>query len=107
VVKADRRIFDEGLLKTTQVVRERVALPLLLTGEVRFDERRVTHVSVSAQGVVRKVGVTLGDRVKKGQAVARPPISNGKPALGAVIHASIDGKVTAIESSVVWIEASK
>jgi cobalt-zinc-cadmium efflux system membrane fusion protein len=69
VVQASRRIFDEGLLKTTQVVRERVALPLLLTGEVRFDERRVTHVSVSAQGVVRKVGVTLGDRVKKGQAL--------------------------------------
>jgi cobalt-zinc-cadmium efflux system membrane fusion protein len=69
VVKAPRRLFDEGLLKTTQVVRERVAQPLLLTGEVRFDERRVTHVSVPAQGVVRKVGVTLGDRVKRGQAL--------------------------------------
>lgn len=48
--------------------------------------------------------VTVGDRVAKGQTVGRPPVVNGKPALGAPVHASIDGTVTAIENNVVWIE---
>jgi len=41
----------------------------LLTGEVRFDERRVTHLSTQADGVVRKVHVALGDQVKEDQAL--------------------------------------
>jgi membrane fusion protein, heavy metal efflux system len=67
VVNAPRRLFDEGLLATLRPERKRVAEPLLLTGEVRFDERRVTHVSVPTQGLVRKVRVTLGDRIEKGE----------------------------------------
>jgi cobalt-zinc-cadmium efflux system membrane fusion protein len=66
-VKAPRSLFEEGLLKTTEAVREPMSHPLSLTGEVRFDERRVTHVSVPAQGVVRKVSIMLGDQVKSGQ----------------------------------------
>ena len=31
-------------------------------------------------------------------------MANGKPALGAPVHASIDGMVTAIDNGVVWIE---
>jgi len=31
-------------------------------------------------------------------------MANGKPALGAPVHASIDGNVTAIENGVIWIE---
>jgi Na+-translocating ferredoxin:NAD+ oxidoreductase RnfC subunit len=48
--------------------------------------------------------VNAGDRVQKGQTIGRPPITNGKPALGAAVHASIDGVVTAVENGVVWIE---
>lgn len=48
--------------------------------------------------------VAAGDRVKKGQVVGRPPVKNGKPALGAPVHASIDGVVTGIADGVVWIE---
>ena len=48
--------------------------------------------------------VAVGQRVKKGQPIGRPPMANGKPALGAPVHASIDGQVTAIENGVVWIE---
>jgi Na+-translocating ferredoxin:NAD+ oxidoreductase RnfC subunit len=48
--------------------------------------------------------VTVGQQVKKGQEVGRPPMTNGKPALGAPVHASIDGTVTAIGDGVVWIE---
>ena len=48
--------------------------------------------------------VTVGERVKIGAVVGRPPTSNGKPALGAAVHASIDGRVAAVEDGVVWIE---
>ena len=48
--------------------------------------------------------VEVGRQVTKGQAVGRPPITNGKPALGAPVHASIDGVVTGIADGVVWIE---
>jgi Na+-translocating ferredoxin:NAD+ oxidoreductase RnfC subunit len=48
--------------------------------------------------------ISVGDRVKKGQMIGRPPVTNGKPALGAPVHASIDGVVTAIADGVVWIE---
>jgi Na+-translocating ferredoxin:NAD+ oxidoreductase RnfC subunit len=48
--------------------------------------------------------VGVGDRVKVGQTIGRPPMANGKPALGAPIHASIDGTVTRIENNVIWIE---
>jgi Na+-translocating ferredoxin:NAD+ oxidoreductase RnfC subunit len=48
--------------------------------------------------------VRVGDRVAKGQALGRPPVANGKPALGAPVHASIDGLVTRIADGVVWIE---
>jgi Na+-translocating ferredoxin:NAD+ oxidoreductase RnfC subunit len=48
--------------------------------------------------------VGVGQRVAKGQAVGRPPVKDGKPALGAPVHASIDGAVTAVENGLVWIE---
>ncbi|GMQ80113.1 MAG: 4Fe-4S dicluster domain-containing protein [Planctomycetia bacterium] len=45
-----------------------------------------------------------GDHVTKGQPLGRPPSAGGKSALGATVHASIDGRVTAIRDGVVWIE---
>jgi hypothetical protein len=48
--------------------------------------------------------VKVGQRVRKGEAVGRPAVQGGKPALGAAVHASIDGTVTAIADGVVWIE---
>jgi len=51
--------------------------------------------------------VSVGRHVKQGEAVGRPPVADGKPALGAPVHASIEGIVTAIENGVVWIEKSK
>ncbi len=35
--------------------------------------------------------VGVGQRVTKGQVIGRPPVTDGKPALGAPVHASIDG----------------
>jgi Na+-translocating ferredoxin:NAD+ oxidoreductase RnfC subunit len=47
--------------------------------------------------------VKVGDRVAKGQLLGRPPVGGGKPDLGAPVHASIDGRVTAISGGVIWI----
>jgi Na+-translocating ferredoxin:NAD+ oxidoreductase RnfC subunit len=49
--------------------------------------------------------VAVGDRVKLGQQIGRPPMANGKPALGAPVHASMGGTVTSIENNVIWIES--
>ena len=67
VVRAEASLFRGRLLETARVEKRAVARPLDLTGEVRFDERRVAHVSTQAEGIIRKVHVTLGDRVKRGQ----------------------------------------
>ncbi len=66
VARAPASLFAEGLLRTATPVRERIQVPLVLTGEVQFDERRVTHLSPPVEGVVRKVHVTLGDRIRRG-----------------------------------------
>jgi Na+-translocating ferredoxin:NAD+ oxidoreductase RnfC subunit len=47
--------------------------------------------------------VSVGDRVDKGQVLGRPPINNGKAAMGAAVHASIGGTVTSISGGVIWI----
>lgn len=57
------------------------------------------HIGAPCEAVVR-----VGERVVKGHVVGRPPVTDGKPALGAPVHASIDGKVTAVAGGVVWIE---
>ena len=57
-------------------------------------------------GVPCEPAVTVGDRVTKGQAVGRRPRHDGKPALGAPVHSSIDGTVTAVADGVVRIETS-
>ncbi len=48
--------------------------------------------------------VTVNSKVSVGDRVGQPAARNGKPALGAAVHASIKGKVTAVEDGVVWIE---
>jgi Na+-translocating ferredoxin:NAD+ oxidoreductase RnfC subunit len=40
--------------------------------------------------------VAAGQRVTTGQVVGRPPVREGRPALGVPVHASIDGTVRAI-----------
>jgi cobalt-zinc-cadmium efflux system membrane fusion protein len=68
-VRAPASLAEGGLVKTVKVERQKVAVPIVLTGEVRFDERRVGHVSSQVEGIVKKVHVALGDKVKKGQAL--------------------------------------
>jgi hypothetical protein len=42
--------------------------------------------------------------VAKGQVIGRPPVANGKPAMGAAVHASLAGTVTALSGGVIWIQ---
>jgi Na+-translocating ferredoxin:NAD+ oxidoreductase RnfC subunit len=49
--------------------------------------------------------VASGQRVVKGDVLGKPPVTNGKPALGAPVHASIAGTVSEVRDGVVWIES--
>ena len=66
VARAPVSLFEGGLLHKTQPAREPVRVPLTLTGEVRFDERRVAHLAPAAAGIVRRVPVSVGDHVRRG-----------------------------------------
>ncbi len=57
------------------------------------------HIGAQCEPVVGE-----GARVRVGQCLGQPPVQNGKPALGAPVHASLDGVVTQIADDVVWIE---
>jgi cobalt-zinc-cadmium efflux system membrane fusion protein len=69
VVRVPAKLVDGGLLKKASVSKRRVEAPIALTGEVRFDERHVTHISPRVEGTVRKVHSSLGERVRRGQPI--------------------------------------
>jgi Na+-translocating ferredoxin:NAD+ oxidoreductase RnfC subunit len=60
------------------------------------------HIGAACEPAVRP-----GDRVVKGQILGRRPVVDGKPALGAPVHASIDGTVTVVDNGIVWIERNR
>ncbi len=66
--------------------------------------RRVGIALKQHIGAPCEPAVAEGESVQKGQVVGRLPATSGKPALGAPVHASIDGTITAIRDGVVWIE---
>lgn len=66
VVQAPASLFAEGLLKTGNAESRLMIASLPLTGEIQFDERRVVHVSLQAESVVRRVHVGRGDKVRRG-----------------------------------------
>jgi membrane fusion protein, heavy metal efflux system len=58
-----------GLIRTAPAARGARRSKVRLTGEVRFDEKRVVHISPRVGGVARRVFVTTGDLVKAGAAL--------------------------------------
>lgn len=78
---------NAGPLKETTVTTRKVGIKLK------------QHIGVSCEPVVQP-----GQSVRIGDKVGAVPEGNGKPALGAPVHASIDGTVTAVENNIVWIE---
>jgi len=67
VVKVPAMLFEGALLERVTAAKRKVEAPISLTGEIKFDERQVAHISTQTEGVIRKVSVGLGERVKKGQ----------------------------------------
>jgi cobalt-zinc-cadmium efflux system membrane fusion protein len=67
VVRVPEKLLEEGLVRTATAERRPLETPVPLTGEVRFAERKVTHLSPRAEGVIRKVLVALGEKVTVGQ----------------------------------------
>jgi cobalt-zinc-cadmium efflux system membrane fusion protein len=67
VVRVPEKLLREGLVKTATAERRPLETSVPLTGEVRFAERKVTHISPRAEGVIRRVLVALGEKVKVGQ----------------------------------------
>lgn len=87
VAKAADDLFSGGLLHTTRPAREPVRVPLALTGEVRFDERRVAHLSPPVEGVVRRVLVAVGDRVRRGDVLVEIDSGDASEAAAALREA--------------------
>ncbi len=69
VARVPKAMLDDGIVKTAVAGRRKLEAPLPLTGEIKFDERRVTHVAPSTESLVRAVRVSLGQRVKAGEAL--------------------------------------
>jgi cobalt-zinc-cadmium efflux system membrane fusion protein len=67
VARVPKALLDDGLVRTAVAARRKVEVPLPLTGEIRFDERRVTHLAPSTEAMVRAVRVSLGQRVRAGE----------------------------------------
>jgi cobalt-zinc-cadmium efflux system membrane fusion protein len=67
VVRVPEKLLEQGLVKTALAERRPLETSVPLTGEVRFAERKVTHLSPRAEGVIRKVLVALGEKVAAGQ----------------------------------------
>ena len=77
------------------------------TGPLRDETLPARKVGIALKqhiGAPCRPEVSAGERVSRGQVVGRPPVTDGKAALGAPVHASIDGVVTAVSDGVVWIE---
>jgi len=69
VARVPRAMLDDGIVKTAVAARRKLEAPLPLTGEIRFDERRVTHIAPSTEALVRTVRVSLGQKVRAGEAL--------------------------------------
>jgi len=92
---------------------KRLMRKLDLTGFMNVGPLKESLLSVEKVGIKLKqhVGapceatVKVGQEVRVGDPVGVPPVQKGKSALGAPVHASINGVVAAIEDGVVWIES--
>lgn len=70
IVRLDmHKVFHTGLV-IEPVQRKTVAVPLILTGKVEFDERRVAHVTSRLTGRVEKLHVVTNDHVLGGAVLA-------------------------------------
>lgn len=99
---ANRRIPIDRLIHKLGLQRFRNEGPLT---EVKLSPDKVGIPLKQHAGSPCEPIVHVGQQVRRGEVIGRPPVVNGKPALGAAVHASIDGVVVAVDKGAVWIEA--
>ncbi|MGB9803450.1 MAG: electron transport complex protein RnfC, partial [Desulfofundulus sp.] len=92
-----RRIPVKRLVNFLGLEQYNVAAPLQ---DLEFKPTRVTIPLKQHAGAPCQPVVEVGQEVKRGDLVGQVP----KNALGACIHASIDGRVTGVTSSYITIE---
>ena len=92
----------------TRLMRKLDLMGFMNVGPLREPLLQVETVGIKLKqhvGAPCEPTVKVGQSVRVGDPVGTPPVQNGKAALGAPVHASIDGTVTAIEDGVVRIES--
>lgn len=80
VVRVPMDLIEEGLIDTALVQRRSFGNRVELTGEIRFDERKVAHLGPRLPGIVRRVFVDLGQPASAGD----PLIEMDSPELAEV-----------------------
>jgi cobalamin reductase len=98
----DRRVPMQRLMQRLGLTRFRNVGPLRPD---LLQPRRVALPLKQHVGAPCQPAVLLGARVRVGDVVGSVPLQDGKPALGVPVHASIDGRVTALQDGAIWIEA--
>ncbi|MCD6303968.1 MAG: SLBB domain-containing protein, partial [Planctomycetes bacterium] len=106
--RADLHISDRRA-PTGRLMQKLALTGFVNGGELKEEPLRVESVEIALKqhvGSPCEPTVSVGQKVRTGDVVGRPPEKDGKPALGAAVHASIDGTVTAIDEKTVRIEKS-
>ncbi len=67
VVRVRKDLLDGGLIQVQPVALRKIDSPFELNGEIRFDERKVAHISPVVPGLIHKAHVDLGQNVSAGQ----------------------------------------
>ena len=98
VVKADRALFDSGrLFELSSAVRRPRTEGRRLNGEVRLDESGSAWITPRASGVVRRIQVDLGSRVRRGQVLFE--VESGEFAAARAEYLRAGAALTAAEAS--------
>ncbi len=66
-VRVRKDLLDGGLVQVEPVAPRKLDIPFELNGEIKFDERKVAHLSPVVPGLIHKVHVDLGQKVSAGQ----------------------------------------
>lgn len=90
VARISPELVSGGLVKTLKPETRRMEVPLVLNGEVQFDDRLVSHISTQAEGIIRRVNVVLGDKIKRGQPILELESVEVGEAEGALLEAQAE-----------------
>ncbi len=67
VTAVPAELIEQGLVETASAAPHHFAADIELTGEIRFDERKIAHLGPRMPGTVREVLIDLGQSVAAGE----------------------------------------